>query len=99
MTKLTGKLTMLPPPADCCQQCAIKHDPAMPHNAQTLFYAFWFTQTHGRSPTWNDAMSHCSPDIKSQWLAHLAKLGIDPNSTNLTGNIKSQADVEHLLKD
>ncbi|MGL5032627.1 MAG: hypothetical protein ACRC6M_02365 [Microcystaceae cyanobacterium] len=70
-----------------------------PHNAQTLFYAFWFQQKYGRSPTWNDAMAHCSADVKFQWLANLAKLGINPNSTNLKGNIKSQSDVNHLLAD
>lgn len=92
-------MQLLAPPPDCCQQCAIKHDPTQPHNPQTLFYAFWFTQTHGRSPTWNDAMSHCSEEVKSHWLAYLAKLDINPDSTNLKGKLKTQADVNHLLAD
>ncbi len=92
-------MQLLPPSADKCQYCAVKHNPEQPHNAQSFYYAFWFNATYNRSPTWNDAMAHCSEEVKKEWLAYLTKLGIDPNSTNLTGEIKSQSDVTHLLAD
>lgn len=90
-------LSLLPPPPDCCQQCAEKHAPEKMHNAQTLYYGFWFEQQHGRSPTWADAMDHCSDQDKFHMRLYLENLGIDINSTNLTGNIKSKKDLESRL--
>ncbi len=36
----TKGLTLLPPPKDCCQECAVKHEPTEPHNPQSFFYQF-----------------------------------------------------------
>ncbi len=93
------QLQLLPPAKHLWQQCAHQHKPEQPHNPQTLHYAFWFEYNHGRSPTWNDAMAHCSEEVKKEWIGYLTKLGIDLNSTNLKGDIKTQADVKHLLLD
>ena len=67
---------LLPPRADLCQVCAVDHDPHQPHNLQSLYYQVYFNQLHGRSPTWTDALAHCSDDVKAQWMAELSKRGI-----------------------
>ena len=85
--------TLLPPAPNLCPECATKHDQDQPHNAQSFYYQFKFNQEHGRSPTWNDAMAHCSKKVKNYWKSHLEKLGIDLNSTNLTGNIKNKEEL------
>jgi hypothetical protein len=92
-------LTILPPAQHLCQKCAVAHGEMEAHNAQSLYYAFWFNEQHGRSPTWRDAIAHCPDDIKEAWAKYLGKLGVDPHSTNLTGELKSQSDVNHLLAD
>lgn len=90
-------LELLSPRPDYCQICAEKHDPMQPHNAQNFYYQFLFNAQHDRCPTWNDAMSHCSKEVKEAWLKNFARIGVDPNSTNLTGNLKSQSEVNERL--
>ncbi len=91
------KLSLLPAHPSKCQCCAVEHKPDQPHNPQSLYYAFWFNNQHGRSPTWADAMAHCPDDIKAKWTNDLQKIGVDIHSTNLTGDIKSNADLESRL--
>lgn len=69
-------MTLLPPPADKCQQCAVKHAPEQPHNQESIHWHYWFYGTHGRWPKWADAMAHCSPEVKSFWTEELAKRGV-----------------------
>ena len=67
---------LLPPKADVCQQCAVKHPPEHPHNQQSLYWQYWFWGQHGRWPTWADAMEHGTPDMKAFWVTELAKHNI-----------------------
>jgi hypothetical protein len=67
---------LLPPAPDKCQQCAVDHDPANPHNQESLFWKCWFYGQHGRRPTWTDAMAHCSDETKELWLEVLKENGI-----------------------
>jgi hypothetical protein len=90
-------MQLLPPRPGYCQICAVEHDEHLPHDATSLYYQFRFNAEHGHSATWNDAMEHCSPATKVIYLEHLEKLGIDPASTNVRGNLKSQAEVEERL--
>lgn len=69
-------MTLLPPLAGTCPECAVKHDPAMPHNAQSLYYQYKFRQKHGRWPDWNDAMEHCTSEVRALWIESLAKHGV-----------------------
>ncbi len=92
------KLSIFPPAPNKCQQCAVEHDPEMPHDATSLYYGFWFTKNHGRSPTWNDAMDHCPENIKEAILGTLQQLNIDPASTKVRGDITSQQQVEDRLR-
>ena len=95
--KIMKPLALLPPAPHLCQICAIDHPEEQPHNAQSLYYRWWFALNNGRSPTWNDAMNHCSEDVKAPWLLQFAKCNIDINSPNLTGGIKTTDDLEERL--
>ena len=90
-------ISLLPPSPNCCQVCAAEHDPSSPHNLQSLFYATWFHQQHGRSHTWADAMAHCSEEVKAPWLKYLSELGIDPNSTDIMGRVTSSQQIDQAL--
>jgi len=68
--------TLLPPAKHLCQECAFEHEPEAPHNLQTLYYGVHFYLKHGRSPTWSDALAHCSDEIRTYWIVELKKKGI-----------------------
>jgi hypothetical protein len=68
---------MLPAAPGRCPECATEHPPEQPHNRQSMFYQYSFCQQHGRWPTWNDAMSHCSPATQRQWREGLREIGVD----------------------
>lgn len=59
-----------------CAECAVRHDPAMPHNQQSLFWQYSFAEKHGRWPTWKDAMAHCTPEMQAFWKSELEKRGV-----------------------
>jgi hypothetical protein len=69
-----GSWQVLPPSPDKCQVCAVKHEPEQPHNAQSLYYQMTFSGMVGRSPTWADALAHCSDDVKRHWKTELLLL-------------------------
>jgi len=74
-TPLASSFKVLPPKKDHCQICAVKHDPAEPHNAQSLYYQTLFQSMIGRPATWADAAAHCSPEVQFKWKHHLGQLG------------------------
>lgn len=70
-------MMLLPPKPGVCQECAVDHDPKLPHNKDSLYYQTKFHMEHGRYPTWEDAMSHCSDEMKEFWREELKKHGVD----------------------
>ena len=52
------------------------HDPALPHNVNSLYYQMKFFQKNERSPKWADAMEHCDEAVKAKWVRALAEHGI-----------------------
>ena len=72
-----GQFMLMPPAPDVCQECAVKHDPMMPHNRDSLYYQYAFYAKNGRWPTWADAMAHCPEEIKGYWTDALTEKGID----------------------
>lgn len=64
---------LLPCRPDVCQECAVKHDPKMPHNQESLYYQYKFYQQHGLWPTWEDALAHCPTEIQDMWKQALRK--------------------------
>jgi len=71
-------LHLLPPKPDKCQVCAVKHEEYMPHDRDSLYYQIFFKREFGRDPTWDDAMAHCTPEMRSMWIEELTKLGQYP---------------------
>ena len=67
-------MMLLPPPAGHCRICAVKHEPQMPHNAQSLFFGMRFKMRYGRDGTWADAIAHCSPEVQLHWRAELKQM-------------------------
>jgi len=64
-------MTLMPCAPDVCQECAVDHPHDAPHNQQSIYYQMSFHATHGRWPTWSDAMAHCAPDVQTRWRAAL----------------------------
>lgn len=76
MTTTQSTMTLLPPTPGTCPVCATKHDPAHPHNAQSLYYQMRFYGLHGRWPTWADALAHVtSAKLHEHWETKLKELG------------------------
>lgn len=69
--------TLMPCAPDDCQECAVRHDPEMPHDRQSLYYQYKFRQQHGRWPAWEDAMAHCTPQMQAWWKKELRLRGIE----------------------
>jgi len=89
--KHLGGFALLPPSPDKCQICAVAHEPEQAHNQQSLFYQYKFFGENGRWPTWNDAIAHCAPEVKAQWVKHLTDLGVklSPPDENQIQNTKT----------
>ncbi len=78
-------MMILPPKPGACPECAATHDPKFPHNRDSLYYQMKFRQKHGRFPTWNDAMAHCSELTKACYRVELAKRGVSLEETATDG--------------
>lgn len=68
---------LMPAAPGTCPECALDHPPELPHNQQSLFFQYKFFNDHGRWPTWEDAMAHCSEDMKIIWREELRKRGVE----------------------
>lgn len=69
--------TLLPPAADKCQICAVKHAPEQPHNPDSLYYKMYFHKNNDRWPTWNDALAHCPSEVRAYWVVKLKEYDIE----------------------
>lgn len=78
-------LRILPPRKGACPICAAMHEPMLPHNRNSLYYLMRFRQEHGRFPTWDDAMEHCSEAMKEQLQDLLKEWGLLPGEVNKDG--------------
>ena len=86
MPKLESGVYLLPCAPNVCQECAVDHEPEQAHNAQSLYYQYKFYGEHGRWPTWEDAIAHCSDKLRTFWIAELTKAGQwPPKSTEPQG--------------
>ena len=72
----TGFMLLGKTPPGTCPECAVMHEPEMPHNLQSLAYQYKFYDEHGRFPTWKDAMAHCTEEMQQAWIDALAKRGV-----------------------
>lgn len=76
MTDHLKPWTLMPPAEGVCQTCAVDHDPASPHNRDSLYYQYAFYRQHGHWPTWRDAMDHCTEEMREAWLEALRERGV-----------------------
>ena len=72
----TGFMLLGKTPPGTCPECAVAHDPDMPHNRDSLAYQYKFYDQYGRWPTWKDAMAHCSEEMKEAWIQALTEKGV-----------------------
>lgn len=94
---MSSEFQILPPAWYECPECAVKHKREEPHDATSMFYQIKFLNAHKRPPTWADAMAHCEPKVQAAWTEQLTKLGIDINSTQVRGGIKSKEELDERL--
>ncbi len=66
VTTVSKLLSKLP-----CPACGSMHEPDAPHDLYSRYHQREFEKAHGRPPTWQDALHHCSPRIVQQWLREL----------------------------
>ncbi len=60
-------MKLLPPRKGLCPECAVDHPPELPHDKNSMYYQTNFYMKHERYPTWEDAMAHCSEQMKDDW--------------------------------
>ena len=58
-----------------CAECAVKHEPSQPRDAQSMYYQYTFYAGHNRWPTWADTIAHCDSKTQELWRAELKKRG------------------------
>lgn len=60
-----------------CSQCGQPHRPDEPHNPGSLAYQYSFYAEHDRWPTWADAISHCTGEVRQAWIKALREYGVE----------------------
>lgn len=79
------EIKVSPPRPGACKICAVKHNPAEPHDRDSLYYQNRFRKKYKRFPTWADAMAHCSQPVKARWRAKLIEKGVSPEDLGENG--------------
>ncbi len=72
------EIKVLPPRPGACHVCAAHHAKDQPHERDSLYYQTMFYRKNRRFPTWEDAMSHCSEEVKAAFREELSKQASDP---------------------
>jgi hypothetical protein len=93
----TQSFSILPPAPHLCQTCAVAHQPEQPHDPTSFFYVTKFSLETGRSPTWSDGMAHCEDPVKNHWAKYLTGIGIDINSTQVRGDLKTTEELTERM--
>lgn len=70
-------IKVLPPLPGACRLCAARHSADQPHERDSLYYQVRFYQKFRRFPTWEDAMNHCSEEVKAAFRRQLTARGIE----------------------
>ena len=69
-------MKLMPAKPGICPECAVAHDPGMPHNPESLYYQTKFLMEHGRGAKWRDALAHCDDAVKAFWKQELLHRGV-----------------------
>ena len=89
-----ARFVLMPPRLGVCPVCAVKHDPAQPHNRDSLYYQYRFFAERKRWPTWTDAMSHCDDAIKQFWKKELRERGVPEELLAEAEGVDERRDVD-----
>ena len=57
-----------------CIECGDYHPNEIPHNVAHPHYQKTFFKKQGRFPTWSDAMSHCTEEMKLAWKTSMTRV-------------------------
>jgi len=57
-----------------CKECGDNHPKELPHNVTTSQYQVNFFNKHGKFPTWDDALAHCTEEMKISWKASMERV-------------------------
>lgn len=85
-----GRLTIPPPKDGACPVCGELHGRQEPHNKNSLLYQHRFRRKHGRYPTWEDAMEHCSLTVKKRFCERLKRHGVTVDVDKLLLGLKTK---------
>ena len=72
-----GPISVKAPVPGGCRICGVVHAPDKPHDRDSLYYQNRFYRRYRRFPTWEDAMAHCTEEVKAAARAELKKRGIE----------------------
>lgn len=75
---MTENILILPPRPGACRVCAARHAEGRPHELGSLYYQVMFYRRNRRFPTWEDAMRHCSEEVKAAFREELSGRAKDP---------------------
>lgn len=78
-----GKMVIPAPKDGACRICGEIHGRGEAHNRDSLLYQHKFRMNHGRYPTWEDAMEHCSLTVKKRFCERLKRNGIEVDTDKL----------------
>lgn len=85
-----GRLTIPPPKEGACPLCGELHGRGEPHNKNSLLYQHRFRRNHGRYPTWEDAMAHCSLTVKKRFCERLKRHGVEVDADKLLKGLQER---------
>ena len=88
-----GRLSITPPKEGACPLCGELHGRGEPHNRNSLLYQHRFRQNHGRYPTWEDAMAHCSLTVKKRFCERLKRHGVEVDTGKLLKGLRERVET------
>lgn len=85
-----GRIVIPTPKDGACPVCGELHGLQEPHNKNSLLYQHHFRKKHGRYPTWEDAMCHCSMTVKKRFCERLKRNGVEVDVDKLLRGLKTR---------
>lgn len=85
-----SSMQLLPPAPDVCQVCAVGHAPEEPHNPQSLFWQTARTMEGKPAAGWEEALAHCSQEMRESWINALGLKGVEVDREKLDQLVAEQ---------
>ena len=89
-----GRLSIPAPKEGACPVCGEIHGRGEPHNSNSRLYQHRFRKKHGRYPTWEDAMGHCSFTVKKRFCERLKRHGVEIDVDRLLKGLKAGTEAK-----